>query len=140
MPSAASAPSCEPLPWAGISNRPLPRRRRGPPVRSDDAAERQDGNVVVPVRVGDRLRQLVEDLVEVGVVVGAGEQLLGGSLQALEPDVDAFSAALDEAVGVEQEQVPDGEGHPGRDSGALTEAVDRRAVLADEPGATALDE
>src|SRR6478609_3338225 len=126
MPSAASAPT-GPTPPAGA------RARRC----SDETAEGEYGDVVVTVGVGHDLGELGEDVVEVGVVVDVGEQLLGGDLEALEPDVDALTAALDEPVRVRQQEVTGDEGHPRGQPRELAEAVDRGAVLGDEASATA---
>ena len=68
----------------GLVCRVLPtRRRRAAPAASDHAPEREERDVVVAVGVGDGLREVVQHVVEVGVVVDLPEEVVGGGAQAL---------------------------------------------------------
>src|SRR3954447_17548753 len=88
-----------------------PRARRPGALRQPLAqpAEGEDGDVVVPVGVGDGLGEIGEDVVEVRAIFDVGEQVRGGGLEALEPDLDALAASFDETVGVEEQYVVDEE-------------------------------
>src|SRR6476620_9569116 len=110
-------------------------RAPAPSVAADshDPTEGEHGDVVLAVRVGDRLGELGQHVVQVGQVVEGRELLVGGRLQALESDVDALATSFDEPIRVEKEHVTGTEGAVRCGTWHLAQTVDGRAVLGHEP-------